>query len=194
VDRDSELELVRRLRQGDSEAFDVVYAAFNGRLFGFLARLARSREVAEDLLEETWLRLVEHAERLRDDTRFGPWLFTVARNLYVSYCRSRMLEDAHRADMIGLWPSVPPSSPFEETATHELERRLEAALATMPMIYREVLLLVVIEGLKPSEAAVVCGISPDALRQRLSRGRALLAERVGKSSAPLPRLISEVSS
>ncbi len=194
MDRDSELELVRRLRQGDSEAFDVVYAAFNGRLFGFLARLARSREVAEDLLEETWLRLVEHAERLREDTQFGPWLFTVGRNLYVSYCRSRMLEDAHAADMIGLWPSIPPSSPFEEAATHELERRLEAALATMPMIYREVLLLVVVEGLRPSEAAVVCGISPEALRQRLSRGRALLAQRMDTTSAPLRRLFSEVSS
>lgn len=194
MDRDSELDLVRRLRQGDSEAFDVVYAAFNGRLFGFLARLARSREVAEDLLEETWLRLVEHAERLREDTQFGPWLFTVGRNLYVSYCRSRMLEDAHAADMIGLWPSIPPSSPFEEAATHELERRLEAALATMPMIYREVLLLVVVEGLRPSEAAVVCGISPEALRQRLSRGRALLAQRMDTTSAPLRRLFSEVSS
>ena len=194
MDRDSELELVRRLRQGDSEAFDVVYAAFNGRLFGFLARLARSREVAEDLLEETWLRLVEHAERLREDTQFGPWLFTVARNLYVSYCRSRMLEDAHAADMIDLWPSIPPSSPFEEAATHELERQLEAALATMPMIYREVILLVVVEGLRPSEAAVVCGVTPDALRQRLSRGRALLAQRMDTTSTPLRKLISEVSS
>lgn len=194
MDRDSELDLVRRLRQGDSEAFDVVYAAFNGRLFGFLARLARSREVAEDLLEETWLRLVEHGERLRADTQFGPWLFTVGRNLYVSYCRSRMLEDAHAADLIGLWPSIPHSSPFEEAATHELERRLEAALATMPMIYREVLLLVVVEGLRPSEAAVVCGISAEALRQRLSRGRALLAQRLDTSRAPLRRLFSEVSS
>jgi len=194
VDRDSELELVRRLRQGDAEAFDVVYAAFNGRLFGFLARLARSREVAEDLVEETWLRLVAHADRLRENTRLGPWLFAVARNLYVSYCRSRMLEDAHMADMIGLWPSIPPSSPFEETATHELERRLEAALATIPMIYREVLLLVVVEGLRPSEAAVVCGINAEALRQRLSRGRALLAERMGKTNVPLARLISEVIS
>lgn len=194
MDRDSELELVRRLRHGDPEAFDVVHAAFNARLFGFLARLARSREVAEDLLEETWLRLVEHAARLREDTRLAPWLFTVARNLYVSYCRSRMLQNAHGADMIGLWPSVQPSSPFEETSTRELERRLEAALATVPMIYREVLLLVVVEGLKPSEAAVVCGITPEALRQRLSRGRALLVERMGENSVQLTRLISEVSS
>jgi RNA polymerase sigma-70 factor (ECF subfamily) len=194
MDRDSELELVARLRRGDADAFDVVHAAFNARLFGFLARLARSRDVAEDLLEETWLRLVEHADRLREDTRLGPWLFTVARNLYVSYCRSRMLEEAHAAGSVGLWPSVPRSSPFEETAAHELERRLEAAIAGLPLIYREVLLLVAVEGLRPAEAAAVCDISPEALRQRLSRGRALLEQRMSGTQVPLTRLISEVSS
>jgi RNA polymerase sigma-70 factor (ECF subfamily) len=85
-------------------------------------------------------------------------------------------------------------SPFEETAVHELERRLEAALATMPLIYREVLLLVAVEGLRPSEAAAVCGISPEALRQRLSRGRTLLEQKMSETRVPLTRLISEVSS
>src|SRR5262245_25165926 len=88
VERQSELELIARLKAGDSAAFDEVYDAFNGRLFNFLARLMRSRERAEDLVEETWLRLVAHAGRLQPDTRLGPWLFTVARNLYVSYCRA----------------------------------------------------------------------------------------------------------
>src|SRR5215470_14596679 len=79
VERDTELALVERIRQGDPDAFDVVYAAFNTPLLTFLLRLTRRRDVAEDLLEETWLRLVKHAQRLRVDTRLGPWLFTVAR-------------------------------------------------------------------------------------------------------------------
>ena len=182
MDRDTELDLVARLQAGEADAFDLVHAEFNGRLFTFLARLARSRDVAEDLLEETWLRLVEHADRLRDDTRLAPWLFTVARNLYVTYCRSRILEDAHAPDMIGLWPTGIPRSPFEETAGHEFERRLEAALADLPLASREVLLLVGVEGLRPVEAAHVCGISPEALRQRLSRARALLDHRLRDTS------------
>jgi RNA polymerase sigma factor (sigma-70 family) len=194
VDRDTELGLVARLRAGDDEAFDLVHAEFNGRLFTFLARLARSRDVAEDLLEETWLRLVEHANRLRDDTRLAPWLFTVARNLYISYCRSRMLDDAHAPDMIGLWPGTLRHSPFEETAASEFERRLEAALAALPIAYREVLLLVGIEGLRPAEAAKVCGISGDALRQRLSRGRALLEQRLQDTARPLAVRFKEVRS
>lgn len=188
MDRTVELELVSRLRAGDADAFEVVYAEYNARLFAFLARLARSRVTAEDLLEETWLRLVGHAGRLRADTQIGPWLFTVARNLYVSYCRSRMLDDAHAPDAIGLWPSRCQSSPFEEAAGHELGRRLEAALAELPLAYREALLLVAVEGLKPSDAAQVCGVSGEAMRQRLSRGRAMLAERLRRSELPLTAL------
>ena len=193
MDRDSELELVARLRAGDHAAFDAVHSEFNTRLFTFLARLARSRDVAEDLLEETWLRVVTSARRLDADTRLGPWLFTVARNLYVSYCRSRMLEDLHMAGMIGLWPGGLNRSPFEETATNEFERRVEAALAELPAAHREVLLLVSIEGLRPAEAANVCGISAEALRQRLSRARALLERRLDESARPKAVRLSEVN-
>lgn len=171
--------LVARLQAGDPSAFDEVHTALNARLFSFLLRLSRRRDVAEDLLEETWLRLVTHAKRLRPDTRLAPWLFTVARNLYVSYQRSRLLEETHAASLIGLWPGGSPRpSPFEETATNETERRIEAALAELPAAYREVLLLVGVEGFRPVDAAEVCGISPEALRQRLSRARALLTRRL----------------
>jgi RNA polymerase sigma-70 factor (ECF subfamily) len=193
MDRELELELVARLRAGDAAAFDAVHAAFNTRLFTFLTRLARSRDVAEDLLEETWLRLVTQAGRLRPDTSLGPWLFTVARNLHVSYCRSRALEHSHLGGMIGLWPTVPGRSPFEETAASEFERRIEAALASLPATYREVLLLVAVEGLRPSDAAAVCGISPEALRQRLSRARALLAQRLDAASALKTTVLNEVN-
>ena len=178
MDPASESDLVVRLRAGDPAAFDEVYAAYHARLFNFLARLAHRRDVAEDLLEETWLRVVGHAHRLRDDTRLAPWLFTVARNLYVSYCRTRMVDDAATA-RIGLWPEAPaPPSPFEATAANEMQRRVERAIASLPRSYREVLLLVAVDGLTPSEAAVVCGVRPEAMRQRLSRARVLLAERL----------------
>ena len=83
VERETELALVEGLRGGDARAFDAVYDAYGARLFTFLARLSRRRDLAEDLAEETWLRLVAHAPKLRPDTRLGPWLFAVARNLYL---------------------------------------------------------------------------------------------------------------
>jgi RNA polymerase sigma factor (sigma-70 family) len=83
-------------------------------------------------------------------------------------------------------------SPYEATAANELERRVETALASLPRVYREVLLLVWVEGLTPAEAALVCGIRPDALRQRLSRGRALLAEELRRTDEPGIAVLGEV--
>ncbi|MGE5357414.1 MAG: RNA polymerase sigma factor [Bacteroidales bacterium] len=179
MDRDTELSLVERLRSGDPAAFTAVYEAYRARVFAFLLRLSRSRTVAEDLLDETWLRLVSKARSLRADTRFGPWLFTVARNLYWRHRRSCLLEESRDPTMLALWPSPEPwPSPFDIAAGGELQRRVERALADLPPQHREVLLLVGVEGLTPSEAAAVCGVRPEALRQRLARARAALAEKI----------------
>jgi RNA polymerase sigma-70 factor (ECF subfamily) len=176
MDRESELLLVARLRQANADAFDAVHAAFNAPVFNFLARLSRRREVAEDLLEETWLRFIDRAPKLSDDTRLAPFLFTIARNLFISYCRSRSIEDHYAPALLGLWPSgAAAPSQFDLTVASETGRRLDAALASLPAIYREALLLVAVEDMKPAEAAAVCGISSEAMRQRISRGRALLA-------------------
>ncbi len=195
MDRDSELALVDRLRAGDPDAFDAVYAAFNTRLFTFLLRLSRRRDVAEDLLDESWMRLVRHAPRLRSDTRLGPWLYTVARNLHISYVRSRMTEDTAVAGLMSLWPfSVDHTSPFEATAANELERRLERAIASLPVAAREVLLLVGVAGLDPADAADVCGVTPETLRQRLHRAREALARALETEAAVPQPVVQEVTS
>jgi RNA polymerase sigma-70 factor (ECF subfamily) len=193
MDRECELEIVARLRRGDPAAFDAVHDAFNSRLYNFLARLSNRRDVAEDLLEETWLRLVTHARRLRPDTRLGPWLFTVARHLHASYCRSRLLEDSH-AGLMSLWPQRRPEpSPFEVLAASDTERRLAAALASLPLAYREALLLVAVEGLRHSEAAGICGVTVEAMRQRVSRARALLARRLRDTDTPGLAALKEIT-
>jgi RNA polymerase sigma factor (sigma-70 family) len=194
MDRDTELALVRRLREGDREAFDAVFDAFNARLFSFLARLSRSRDAAEDLLEETWLRLVANAERLRPDTRLGAWLFTVARNIHVSYCRSRAIDESRESGALCLWPTSPRSpSPFEEAAASELERRVERAIAALPARYRETLLLVAVEGFSPAEAAAICQVSPENLRQRLTRARTMLAREIDRLDDATAAILREVT-
>jgi RNA polymerase sigma-70 factor, ECF subfamily len=193
MERNLEVALVGRLRAGDATAFNEIYDTLNPRLFSFLCRMANNRTVAEDLLGETWLRLVSGGGKLCEDTRLVPWLFTVARNLYISYCRSRAREHAYTSDLILLWPGELSRSPFDLAIFNEYEQRLEAALAELPSAYREVLLLVGEEGLRPADAAAVCGISAEAFRQRLSRARALLSKRLddnGRSEAPVMKEVS----
>ena len=83
-----------------------------------------------------------------------------------------------------MWPSPAPwPSPFDLAAAGELERRVERALSTLSPQSREVILLVGYEGLTPTDAAVVCGISPEVARQRLSRARVALAQKLHDTPA-----------
>jgi len=183
VDRESERSLVGRLRAGDPAAFDVVFEAYHRRLHAFLARLTRRSSWAEDLVEETWLRLVAHAERLDADTRLGPWLFTVARNLHTSAWRARRLDAVLASGGLfdGRTMAAPSASPFETAVADQLQERIERALQSLTAPDREVLLLVGVEGFTPAEAAGICGISAEALRQRLSRARGRLLRRLGEA-------------
>jgi RNA polymerase sigma-70 factor (ECF subfamily) len=75
----------------------------------------------------------------------------------------------------------------------ETGRRLAAALASLPLAYREALLLVVVEGMRHSEAADICGVTTEAMRQRVSRARALLARRLTNSEVPRLTALKEVT-
>lgn len=172
----AEAALVEGLRRGDAAAFDRVYARHNARLYGFLCRLVRRRDVAEDLLQETWLRLARHAHRLEPDTRLRPWLFTVARNLHRSYCRWRFLDDRGRGELtLARFREPAGDSPYDAAAAGEMARRLEEAVAGLPLEHREVVLLVAVERMEHADAAAVLGLRPEAFRKRLSRARAKLA-------------------
>ncbi|HEU0032242.1 MAG TPA: RNA polymerase sigma factor [Kofleriaceae bacterium] len=169
------------LRRGEPAAFDAVFAAYRKRLYGYLVRMTRRRDVAEDLLQEAFLRLAQHARRLDADTRLGAWLFTVAHRLVVSWTRAR----AVRAQLAGDLPArdrepAHDRSPLEALADSQAQLALERALAALPPAYREVALLVGIEGLAPAEVADILGQKPEAVRQRLARARTQLAAALGE--------------
>ncbi len=138
--------------------------------------MARNRHVAEDLLQETWLRLASRSRDLDEDTDLGAWLFTVARNLFLSHVRRAMcgverLDCAACASQGGL-----NATPFEIASATQTQRRLERALLELPIDQREVLVLVAVERLEPGQVATVLGVKPEAVRKRLERARKALAE------------------
>jgi RNA polymerase sigma-70 factor (ECF subfamily) len=77
--------------------------------------------------------------------------------------------------------------------SREAGRRLATALASLPLEYREAVLLAGIEGLRHAEAAEICGVSVDAMRQRLSRARALLARRMAVEEVPALAALKEIT-
>ena len=166
-------DLVRGLQRGEPGAWDEAWAAWRVRILGFLLRMCRDRAVAEELCQDTFLALAQHGPRLRDDTDLGAWLYTVARNRYRSWRRWAWL-DARRLVALAQRPALPGPDPHQHAVGGETLRRLEAAIAGLPEGQREVFLLVAVDQLDQAAAAVVLGISPETLRQRLSRARAAI--------------------
>jgi RNA polymerase sigma-70 factor (ECF subfamily) len=168
----SDADLVRRLHAGDAAAFDAAYERYAPRLYRFLLRLCKNREAAEDVLQETWLKLATRANELAADTELAAWLFTVARNAWVSRARheGRLVELAGADERTARDPS-----PEASSVTASSVRALERGLAALGEGDREVLLLVGVEELSHSAAAAVLGIGDVAFRQRLHRARSRLA-------------------
>ncbi|MEZ4220514.1 MAG: RNA polymerase sigma factor [Polyangiaceae bacterium] len=177
------------LQRGDAAAFDAVYDCYRARVFAFLVRLTKHRALAEDLTQETFLRLARSAPELRTDTNLRAWLFRVARNLVVDHQRWALL-DFDRLFELSLWPrpvSQAAATPLDLVEASETQRRLEDALADLATEHREVVLLVLVEGMEPAEAAEVLGISAVALRKRLSRARERLAAELAVERSYLPQ-------
>lgn len=180
---DDNAEIVAGLRRGDPGAFEAAVSRYERRLWAFLCRLCGRREVADELLQETFLRLARGARQLREDTVLSAWLFTVARNLARSHARWSWLDGVRLAELAAkLLSREEQESPLQQLAASESARRAERALAEMSTSSREVALLVWIEQMSPSEAASVLGIRPEAARQRLARARQHMEQALGGMS------------
>jgi len=175
VSIEDERRLIARLRQGDSAALDSIYAVHRVRVLSYLTRMLGERTLAEDLLQETFLRLCRFAPQLKPDTELCPWLLAVARNLCRSHFRRTAL-DRERERVLTAYEPAGPLSPFEALTGAELEGRLSSALSQLPFEQRELLVLLGVEGLPSETVATLLAISPEALRQRLSRARRRLAQ------------------
>jgi RNA polymerase sigma factor (sigma-70 family) len=171
-------ELVAALHRGDASALDVIYERYRARVFSFLARLCASRPLAEDLMQETFIRLATSRRELTPDTRLASWLFRTGRNLWVDHRRRTVLDFDRLRDLF-LWPGTRvqvDETPFDMARAGEVERRVETALSRVPDLYREALLLIGVEGLSAAEAARVAGVPDATMRKRWQRGREILEE------------------
>ena len=170
--------IARGLRERDTELLADLVERCQHRLVRYLLYLTGRREHAEDLAQETWIRVLERGSQYNGRQRFDPWLFAIARNLAIDYLRKKLkavqtvsLPD-DRDEML-LLPSSGPS-PFEAAARSEDAMRLAGQLLILPPLYREALLLRFQEELSLAEIAQVVGAPVTTVTSRIYRGLAAL--------------------
>lgn len=171
---DMEERLAIRCRSGDLTAFDELVSRYQLRLFRFAFRLLQDRAEAEDAVQDTFVRAYRALPAYRPDGFFSSWIYRIALN----ECRRRMR---------GRKPTVPleltpvctgQPDPQQIVLNHERNRQLRDAIDALPEHYRVVLILFYFEEMSVEQIARTVRVSISAVKVRLHRGRARLANRL----------------
>jgi len=150
---------------GDQEAFELLYDRIAARLYGYLMRLTKHSERAEDLLQVTFAKVHRARTSYLRGAPLLPWVFAIARRAFLDERRRAK----SRREELSADGSLPEPAPPEQLPTGVSEA-LEAALAKLPENYREAIVLTKITGLSVAEAAHVLGTTATAVKLRVHRG------------------------
>lgn len=179
--------IARGLRRRDPDLLDRLIEQYQHRLLRYLVYLAGNRELAEDLFQETWIRVLERGHQYDGRHEFSTWLYAVARNLTIDYLRRKspisldgLLEDEDHAPVE---PADTRPLAWEVVAQHEQAERIRAALVGIPVEYRETVVLRFQEGLALEEIATVTGAKLGTVKSRLYRGLNMLMSRLEGAQA-----------
>ena len=170
-------EIARGLRDRDVALLQMLVEEYQDRLVRYLVYVLGRRDGVDDLVQETWLRVMERGKSYDGRSRFEPWLFTVARHLAIDLVRRRRDVSLDAEDDGGPVVMAPVSqglSPFAMAARTEDAERLAGALQSLQPIYREALVLRFMEDLSLQEIAAVVGAPVPTVSARIYRGLAAL--------------------
>ena len=156
-----------QVQAGDAVAYRALFERHQARVYGFLVRRTRDRDLAADLYQETFLRVFRSRHQWQPGRPFRPWLFGIAANA----ARDKARYQSRRPIEVGVedW-----DAPVRPSVHDRLE--LEQAIGRLPDSLREAFLLGVVEGLDHNELAGVLDISPANARARISRARRQLRD------------------
>lgn len=184
---DPDVRLMLAVRDGSASAFEELVRRYQGRLLRVLVHLTGSRDTADDLAQEVFLRVYRSRGRYVPGARFSTWLFTIANHvaLNAQRARSRRKEvqvDARASGPLGPQPLEQLAQeasgllPTRQVARQELRDQVRTSLAVLNERQRMAVLLNKFEGLGYAEIAESMGLSVPAIKSLLSRARAQLRE------------------
>ena len=191
MDQLTDMELAQGLLSGRPEAFERFVERFRTKLFHYTWLMCGQREDAEEVAQETLMRVFENFNQLRDPERVRPWVFRIARNQCLMKRRKSVFapehelsldeflpiagEDGeHRHIQIADWSHLPE----DETLRTELRKVLKSAIDSLPETYRSVVLMRDVEELSTEETAQALELTTDVVKTRLHRGRLAVRQKL----------------
>ena len=171
VSEDEDAQLMLAYASGELRAFETIYSRHRGALYRYLMRQAHDPEIANDLFQEVWSRVIANRMRYEPRAKFRTFLFTLAYNCFIDHCRRLKarpsgpgIDDADAADLL---PAGDDARPDVQLQRDEGSRRYRAALATLPPEHRDVYLLHEESELSLEEIARVTGVGTETAKSRL---------------------------
>jgi RNA polymerase sigma-70 factor (ECF subfamily) len=187
----SDEEVIRRVRAGEGELFEVLMRRYNQRLYRVARSIVKDEAEAEDVMQQAYVNAYTHLDQFADRARFSTWLTRIA--VYEALGRLRRRRRVREVDVssetegTGATLASAEPSPEQQALTAELRRLLEGAVDALPRTSRSAFVLREVEGLSTAEAAACLGVSEDVVKTRLSRARGMLRkallERAGVETA-----------
>ncbi len=191
LEKEAEVELARELLGGNLAAFDRFVESFRSRLFQYSLLVCGHREDAEEVAQDTLLKVFENFDQLREPERVRAWVFRIARNACLMKRRKSVFAPAYELSLDELMP-VPGQGDGERkleiadwsnlpdagVLRTELKEVLKDAIRALPEIYRTVLLLRDVEELTTEEAAKILEVSGDVVKTRLHRARLAVRQKL----------------
>ena len=186
AERDSEddYSLVLRLKSGDRSAIDQAVDRYSKPLYAFILRMTAERETAEDVFQETWVRVIRNIGSFRGDAKFSTWLFQIALNLCRNLARQksrRTYVDIDQADQLSEEPEADGRDPL-------LSRKIKKLVASLPDKMREVIVLRFYHDRTDQEIAEITGLPPGTIKSRIFRGMNMLREKIESTGLAAPSM------
>jgi RNA polymerase sigma-70 factor (ECF subfamily) len=177
------LAIARGLKQRDDDVLDSLILTYQHRLFRYLLYLTGSRELSEDLFQETWMRVLQRGSQYHGAARFDTWLFTIARNLVIDVRRKRTMASLEELcdttdDERPFEPAASDPTPLDTCLMRENSELVAEALLTLDPLSREVLVLRFHEDLSLEEISKLTRAHLSTVKSRLYRGLAALRPRI----------------
>ena len=190
-ERENEIELARRLIAGEPEAFNRFVDYFRARIFHYSWLMCGHREDAEEVAQETLMKVFESVDQLREPEKVKPWVFRIAKNACLTKRRRSIFAPARELSLDELMPAKQQdgdqvrleiadwsSLPDGKALQSEMKGLLEKAIRGLPETYRSVVLLRDMEELSTQETAQILDVSEDVVKTRLHRGRLAIRQRL----------------